>query len=156
MTPDRKRADEVTYFFHIYLRMRLERQLINGELAVKDLPEAWNAALKDSLGLEPEGAAHGCLQDVHWFVGKFGYFPSYTLGHMMAAQFHQTMKRQIQDLPERLRAGDFEPVRAWLNEKVHSRGRLLGREELMRSVTGAPLGINALVAHIEDRYLLAA
>lgn len=153
---DRKRADEVTYFFHINLRTKLERALINGELAVKDLPEAWNAELKEVLNVEPDWKCQGCLQDVHWFVGKFGYFPSYTLGHMMAAQFHDQMKRDMQDMPERLRAGDFKSIRKWLNHKVHRKGRLMRRDELMQEVTSAPLSTAPLLNHLEERYLLRA
>ncbi|MEM6780942.1 MAG: carboxypeptidase M32 [Pseudomonadota bacterium] len=155
-TSDRKRADEVTYFFHINLRMKLERQLINGELAVKDLPEAWNAELKANLNVEPEGTHHGCLQDVHWFVGKFGYFPSYTLGHMMAAQLHDQMKRDMQDLPQRLRSGDFSSIRKWLNRHVHRKGRLMRRDELLNEVTSAPLSTAPLLNHLEERYLVQA
>ena len=155
-TEDRKRADEVTYFFHIQLRTKLERQLVNGELAVKDLPEAWNAELKDLLGLEPQSKTHGCLQDVHWFVGKFGYFPSYTIGHMMAAQLHTAMKRDIQDLPERLKSGDFMPMKSWLEERVFSKGRLLRRDDMMQQATGAPLSPQYLMNHFEERYLLSA
>lgn len=155
-TSDRKSADEVTYFFHINLRTKLERQLINGDLAVKDLPEAWNAELKRVLDIEPDMHCHGVLQDVHWFVGKFGYFPAYTLGHMMAAQLHQKMKKDIQDLPNRLRHGDFSPIRLWLNENVHCKGRLLCRDDLMEEVTGGPLSPNALIEHFENRYLYAA
>ena len=156
MTADRKKADEVTYFFHIYLRMKLERALMNGTLKVKDLPEAWNAEVKETLGIEPDENDHGCLQDVHWFVGKFGYFPAYTLGHMMAAQLHAKMRRDIQDLPECLRAGDFKPILTWLNLNVHRKGRLMRRDDLLQEVTGSKLSINPLVNHLEDRYLHAA
>ncbi len=155
-TSDRKKADEVTYFFHINLRTKLERALINGELAVKDLPEAWNAELKANLNIEPDNNCHGCLQDVHWFVGKFGYFPSYTLGHMMAAQLFDQMKRDMQDLPERLREGDFVSIRKWLNRNVHKKGRLMRRDELLNEVTGSPLSTAPLLNHLESRYLLRA
>ena len=155
-SPDRKGADEITYFMHINLRTKLERELINGQLAVKDLPEAWNAELKKSLKVEPDPHHMGCLQDVHWFVGKFGYFPSYTIGHMMAAQMHAQMKRDMQDLPERLRQGDFGGVKGWLNEKIHAKGRLMRQDELLESVTGGPLNPSALVNHLEERYLIAA
>jgi len=153
---DRKSADEVTYFFHVRLRMRLEKDLIAGRLKVKDLPEAWNAGMKELLGVEPQTYAQGCLQDVHWFVGKFGYFPSYTIGHMAAAQIHDKMKREIQNIPELLAAGDLLPIHAWLAEKIHSQGRLKRMDALMENVTGSRLTPGPLINHLQDRYLEAA
>jgi carboxypeptidase Taq len=136
--------------------MKLERQLISGKLQVKDLPDAWNAETKAFSGKEPNTHAQGCLQDVHWFVGKFGYYPAYTLGHMMGAQINDRMKRDIQNLPELVRQGQFMPMRNWLNEKIHAKGRVKRSDELMEEVTGSPLTIVSLVNHIEDRYLHAA
>lgn len=153
---DRKHADELTYFFHIALRTRLEREMIAGKLHVKDLPDAWNAGIKDYLGVEPTTYAQGCLQDVHWFVGKFGYFPAYTLGHMAAAQMYDRMKKDMQNIPDLMREGDFLPVRNWLNERIYSKGRLKRTPELLESVTGAPLGPAALINHLQERYLPAA
>lgn len=154
--PDRKHADELTYFFHIQLRTKLEKELISGRLEVKDLPDAWNAGIKDLLDVEPKTHAEGCLQDVHWFVGKFGYFPSYTLGHMMAAQINDRMKRDLQNIPELISTGDFAPIRHWLNDKVHRKGRLMRTNELLEEVTGAQLGPGALLGHLESRYLAHA
>ena len=153
---DRKSADEVTYFFHVLLRMRLERDLIAGRLAVKDLPDAWRAGMKSLLGVEPQTNAAGCLQDVHWFVGKFGYFPSYTIGHMIAAQIHDTMKRDIQNIPELMAQGDFMPVQSWLAKKIYAQGRLKPTNDLLESVTGAKLSPAPLIAHLQNRYLEAA
>ncbi len=153
---DRKSADEVTYFFHILLRMRIERDLIAGRLSVKELPDAWNAGMKELLGVEPQSNAQGCLQDVHWFVGKFGYFPAYTVGHMAAAQIHDKMKRDIQNIPELMATGDFLPVQAWLADKIYAKGRLMRTEELLEDVTGARLTPGPLINHLQDRYLSAA
>lgn len=153
---DRKHADEITYFFHINMRMKLERDLISGRLEVKDLPDAWNAETKRFSGTEPQTHARGCLQDVHWFVGKFGYFPSYTLGHMMAAQIYDRMKRDLQNIPELIRGGNFLPIRDWLGTHIHSKGRLKRTDELLQEVTGGSLSVNPLVNHLEDRYLAAA
>lgn len=155
-TVDRKSADEVSYFFHVDLRMKLERDLIGGKLKVKDLPEAWNAGIKERLGVKPKSYAEGCLQDVHWFVGKFGYFPSYTIGHAMAAQFHSQMKKDIQNMPDLMKQGDFMPIKNWLNQKIHNKGRLMRSDELLNEVTGYSLGSGALINHLEDRYLNAA
>ncbi len=155
-TLDRKSADEVTYFFHIRHRMRLERDMIAGRLKVKDLPEAWNAGMKELLGIEPTTHAQGCLQDVHWFVGKFGYFPAYTLGHMIAAQIHDKMKREIQNIPELMASGDFMPIQQWLAAKVYSQGRLFRTDDLLMEVTGSKLTPGPLINHLQDRYLEAA
>ena len=155
-TPDRKSADELTYFSHIYARVQLERDLISGQLKVKDLPDAWNAKIKQELGVEPENNAEGCLQDVHWFVGKFGYFPAYTLGHLMAAQFYNAMKRDIQNIPFLLRRGDFEPIGKWLGDHVHRFGRLYRTDELVEKVSGSTLNAASLIQHFEQRYLTAA
>lgn len=153
---DRKGADEVTYFFHILLRMRIERDLISGKLSVKELPDAWNAGMKELLGVEPQTYAQGCLQDVHWFVGKFGYFPSYTVGHMIAAQMHDKMKKDIQNIPELMAAGDFMPVQGWLSERIYSQGRLKRTDDLLMDVTGSRLTPGPLISHLQDRYLEAA
>lgn len=153
---DRKHADEVTYFFHILLRMRLERDLIGERLKVKDLPEAWNEGMRELLGVAPQSNAQGCLQDVHWFVGKFGYFPSYTIGHMAAAQIHDKMKRDIQNIPELMAQGDFLPVQMWLADKIYRQGRLMRTDELLESVTGSRLTVGSLINHLQERYLEAA
>ncbi len=155
-TVNRRSADEVTYFLHILLRIRLERDLIAGRLKVKDLPDAWNAGMKETFGIEPKTYAEGCLQDVHWFVGKFGYFPAYTLGHMMAAQMHDSMKKDLQNIPELVQNGEFGAIREWIGTHIHAKGRLNRTDALIEDVTGAPLSINPLVNHLKERYLQAA
>ena len=155
-TSDRKNADEATYFYHIDMRMKLERDMISGRLSVSDLPDAWNALTKEFTGEEPETYAKGCLQDVHWFVGKIGYYPAYTLGHMMAVQINDRMKRDIQNLPELVGKGQFQPIRDWLGQHVHSKGRSRSTNKLVEEVTGAPLSFKPLLNHLEERYLSAA
>ncbi len=152
-TPDRKSADEVTYFLHIHMRTELERKLISGELLVRDLPDAWAQYSKQLFGSKPKTNAQGCLQDVHWFVGKFGYFPSYALGHMMAAQLYETMLRDIPAIPSHLRDGNFTDIHEWLDEKIYKKGRLERTDELIQSITGEALSSRALVRHIKNRYL---
>ena len=152
-TPDRKSADEVTYFLHVQMRMELERQLISGDLAVKDLPEAWAAKTKELFDTKPKTYSDGCLQDVHWFAGKFGYFPSYALGHMMAAQLYEAILRDIPQLSSHLRNGDFSVVHQWLLENIYSKGRLEPTNDLIKTVTGAPLCYDALVRHVKNRYI---
>ena len=153
LTLDRKSADEVTYFLHIYMRMQLERKLISGDLTVRDLPDAWAQYSKDLFGRKPKNNAEGCLQDVHWFVGKFGYFPSYALGHMMGAQIYEAMLRAVPHIPTQLRHGDFTAIHGWLKEKIYEKGRSLRTDELVIDITGESLSYHALVRHIKQRYL---
>lgn len=150
---DRKSADEVTYFMHVHMRTQLERQLISGELKVKDLPDAWAQHTKKLFGSKPKSNAEGCLQDVHWFVGKFGYFPAYALGHMMAAQLYETMVRDIPNIPSQLREGEFGDIHIWLNNKIYQKGRLQRPDDLIKTITGENLSHRALVRHIKNRYL---
>lgn len=149
----RRKADEVTYFHHVALRFRLERDLIDGSLKVDDLPEAWVEGIHEALGVLPKNHLEGCLQDVHWFVGKFGYFPSYALGHMMAAQLYNTLGKAIPDLQEQIAAGDFEDMKNWLIENIYSKGRLLPMDELVKEATGKPLQARYLEKHLRARYL---
>ncbi|NCT41210.1 MAG: carboxypeptidase M32 [Alphaproteobacteria bacterium] len=150
---DRKKADEVTYFFHVNLRFKLERDLIDGSLSINDLPEAWVEGMHASLGVLPENHLDGCLQDVHWFVGKFGYFPAYALGHMMAAQFHNTMKKEIPDMSEQISEGDFSQIQGWLNENIYRHGRLMSTKEMLKKATGKELRAEYLEKHLRKRYL---
>jgi carboxypeptidase Taq len=147
-------ADEVTYPAHVILRFRLERALIGGSLRVADLPAAWNAGLRDLLGIVPPDDARGCLQDIHWHDGAFGYFPSYTLGAMAAAQLMAAIRRQIPDLDARLASGDLAPMMRWLRAKVHAQGARLGFQDLLRHATGKPLDPADFTAHLTRRYLM--
>ena len=150
---DRKRADEVTYFLHVLLRFRLERDLIDGTLDVKDLPEAWADGMQALLGVKPENPIEGCLQDVHWFVGKFGYFPSYAVGHMIAAQLYSSLKNAVPGIKQKIAEGDFAEIKAWLNENIYSKGRLLSMTDLLRQATGHKLKPDYLEKHLRRRYL---
>jgi carboxypeptidase Taq len=153
LTLDRKSADEVTYFMHIHMRTEIERKLISGDLKVADLPDAWAQYSKELFGKKPKNNAEGCLQDVHWFVGKFGYFPAYALGHMMSAQLYEAMVRDIPQIPSLLRAGEFGDMHIWLNNKIYQKGRLERPDELIQSITGETLSSSALIRHIKNRYL---
>ncbi len=146
-------ADEMTYPAHVILRFRLEQALIAGDLAVVDLPGAWNEGFSRALGLVPPDDARGCLQDIHWYDGAFGYFPSYTLGAMAAAQFMAAARREVPDVDAALMQGDFGPLRSWLGEKVHRMGSLLGFNDLLRAATGKPLDPADFEAHLTARYL---
>lgn len=146
-------ADELTYPAHVILRFRLEQALIGGDLAVADLPGAWNEGFSRLLGMTPPDDARGCLQDIHWHDGAFGYFPSYTLGAMAAAQLMRAARAAVPGLDEALARGDFAPLTGWLREKVHGQGSRLGFQDLLRAATGKPLDPADFMAHLNDRYL---
>lgn len=149
----RVEADELTYPAHVMLRFRLEQALVAGDLDVADLPGAWNDGLEALLGRRPPDDASGCLQDIHWYSGGFGYFPSYTLGAMAAAQLMAAARQSVPDLDEALRRGDFAPLLGWLRVNVHSHGALLGFDELLDAATGEALNPAAFEAHLTQRYL---
>lgn len=152
-TPDRKRADEVTYFHHVMLRFQLERDLIDRALKVEDLPEAWVEGIHKHLDVLPENHLEGCLQDVHWFVGKFGYFPAYAIGHMLAAQLFEALKADIPDIKQQIKQGEFEDIKHWLTRKIYSKGRLMSMQDLIKNATGKPLKPEYLEKHLRKRYL---
>jgi carboxypeptidase Taq len=145
-------ADEVTYNLHIILRFELERALIGGELEVADLPGAWSERTERLLGLRPPSDREGALQDVHWSAGLFGYFPTYALGNLYGAQFLAAMRGDLAGLDRLLAAGELEPVKRWLNDRIHRQGRIHLAPELCRRVTGAALSIDALLEHLEGKY----
>ncbi len=146
-------ADEVTYPLHVILRYRLERDLISGNMQVADLPEAWNEGMRDLVGVVPETDADGCLQDIHWPSGAWGYFPTYTLGALGASQIFAAAKQQIPEILPSMAKGNFEPLISWLRENIHSQGCRHMPEELIEKATGAPLGTSAFWAHLKARYL---
>jgi carboxypeptidase Taq len=146
-------ADEMTYPAHVILRFRLEQTLIEGQLAVSDLPDAWSEEFRRLLGLLPPDDAHGCLQDIHWYDGAFGYFPCYTLGAMAAAQLMAAARRAIPSLDHVLSQGDFGPLVGWLRENVHRCANLLDFNDLLRAATGKPLDPTDFEAHLAARYL---
>ena len=147
-------ADEVTYPMHIVLRFELEQALISGDLAVADLPDAWNSKMEAYLGVNTLGNdANGCMQDVHWPAGLFGYFPTYTLGAMTAAQLYAAMELQIQDAETQVARGEFGEIVGWLRNNVHSKGCLMDQDSLLRAVTGEPLSADAFLNHLRRRYL---
>lgn len=152
-TIDRKRADEVTYFYHAMIRYELERDLIEGRLEIDKLPEAWVEKMHDILGVYPDSHLEGCLQDVHWFVGKFGYFPSYVLGHMLAAQLFEALEKAVPKMREKITNGDFKEIKQWLIENVYSKGRLMSMQQLVKSATGHKFSAAALERHLKARYL---
>lgn len=141
----RVEADEATYNLHVAARFELERRLFRGELAVDDLPEAWDSTYQELLGVHAPSAADGVLQDIHWAMGAFGYFPTYTLGNLIAAQLYEAAEQEISDLEACLAGGDFEPLLAWMRSKVHQHGKRYSADELVQAATGAPLGPEAFL-----------
>ncbi len=146
-------ADEITYPAHVILRFRLEQVLIGGQLDVADLPGAWNDGFHQLLGVRPPDDARGCLQDIHWHDGAFGYFPSYTLGAMAAAQLMRAARAEVPGLDDALGQGELAPLMGWLRDKVHSQGNRLGFQALLRHATGKPLDPSDFTAHLRARYL---
>jgi carboxypeptidase Taq len=146
-------ADELTYPAHVILRFRLEKAMIAGDLLVADLPGAWRDGLHALLGVTPPDDARGCLQDIHWYDGGFGYFPSYTLGAMAAAQLMDAARAAVPDMDEALARGDLGRLVSWLRLNVHVHGSRLGFNELMRAATGSPLDPTHFERHLARRYL---
>jgi len=149
-------ADELTYPLHILLRYDLEKKLLSGELAVRELPEAWNSGMEQRLEVRPGGAAEGCLQDIHWALGSFGYFPSYALGAVIAAQLWESLRNSVPDLELQIARGEFGGLFGWLRDNVHAMGAKVSVNELMKQATGQPLSAAALLRYLEAKYLEAA
>ncbi len=145
-------ADEVTYNLHIILRFEIEQRLFSGALAVRDLPAAWREASRDIVGLVPPNDRQGVLQDVHWSDGAFGYFPSYCLGNMIAAQLWDRVRRERPTIEDEFARGEFAWLLTWLREKIHTQGRRQNALELTKQVTGEELSPRALVAYLRERY----
>jgi len=144
-------ADETTYNLHIALRFELELALVRGDLTVADLPGAWNEKSRDILGIVPPNDAAGCLQDVHWSGGAFGYFPTYSLGNIYAACLYEAAGRAMPDLPGRLAAGDFAPLLAWLRSNIHEKGRLLLPRDCIAAATGSAPTAAPLIRHLRAK-----
>ena len=149
--PNRVESDELTYGLHIMIRSELEIALLEEGMPVEDLPHQWNQKYKDLLGVTPADDAEGCLQDVHWSEGLFGYFPSYLLGHLVSAQLSETMTGAIGKPEDHVLAGDMQPVKSWLNANVHSVGRSMNAFDLVEKVTGRPLTAEPFLAYLEGK-----
>ncbi len=148
----RVEADEVTYNLHILLRFDLERQLVDGRLRVQEVPEAWNESFQGLLGLTPRTDTEGCLQDIHWSMGILGYFPTYALGNLYAAQFFRAARRALPDLEQRIARGELRPLREWLRENIHRHGQRYRAHELVHQVTGEPLSPTPFFEYLRDKY----
>jgi carboxypeptidase Taq len=146
-------ADELTYPAHVILRYEIERDLMNGKISYTDVPELWDSKMHAYLGLSTLGNfKDGCMQDMHWTDGAFGYFPSYTLGAMYAAQFMASMKKTV-DVDSVIQSGDLSPIFSWLSENIWSKGSLLTTDELVKAATGETLNARYFQDHLRSRYL---
>lgn len=148
----RVEADEVTYNLHIMLRFEIEQALIAGDLPTNDIPTVWNETFQRYFGLTPPSDALGCLQDIHWSAGLMGYFPTYALGNMYAAQFFEAADKQLGGLFQQFAIGDFQPLKRWLNDNIHARGKRLRAHELVTEVTGEALSAAPLMRHLKARF----
>lgn len=148
----RVEADEVTYGLHIMLRFDLERKMMRNEITVDDVPEAWNAGMTELLGVTPPDDARGCLQDIHWSMGIFGYFPTYALGNLYAAQFFDAAREALPDLAERIARGELLPLREWLRENVHRHGRRYRARELVKVVSGHELSHQPFIDYLNTKF----
>jgi carboxypeptidase Taq len=151
--PIRVDADEVTYPAHVILRYKLERAMIAGDLLPRDLPGAWADGLKAAIGIVPRSNREGVLQDIHWYDGSWGYFPTYTLGALIAAQLFAAARAAIPGLAAQIGQGEFAPLLDWLRDNIHGKGSLMSTGELVERTTGAPLGTAAFERHLRERYL---
>lgn len=145
-------ADEVTYPAHVIMRYRIERALIEGDMKLADLPVVWNDMMQKLLGITPTDDRDGCLQDIHWPSGAWGYFPTYTLGAMAAAQIFAAAKDADPEIPSALSRGAFAPLMGWLEKNIHSQASSRSTDEILQAATGKILGVDAFKTHLKNRY----
>jgi carboxypeptidase Taq len=147
----RVESDELTYNLHIMLRFDFERQMLNGDLAINDLPSAWNERMKADFGLTVDKDAKGCLQDVHWSMGAMGYFPTYTFGNLYSAQLWNAMGKALPKREAQMRKGEFAPILEWLRENIHQHGRRYPAEDLCEKATGERLNPQYLMDYLRAK-----
>lgn len=148
----RVEADEATYNLHIILRFELEHALLKGEIKIEDLPAAWNEKFEAFFAITPPDDASGCMQDIHWSAGYIGYFPTYTLGNLYAAQFFAKAQKDIPGLEIKFANGEFSPLKKWLSEQIHRRGRLYRADKLVEIVTGKALSHEPLMSYLKAKF----
>jgi carboxypeptidase Taq len=147
----RVKADEISYQLHIVIRFELGRKLVNGELEIEDLPEAWNSKMEDYLGISSESDADGCMQDIQWFLGNFGYFPTYSIGSILSAQIYSQAENEIENLEDKIEKGQFAELREWLKENIHSKGRLKRSDEMVEELVGG-LDADEFIEYLREKY----
>jgi carboxypeptidase Taq len=147
----RTEADEATYNLHVLLRFELEQAMLNGDLPTRDVPAAWNQRMNKYLGITPPDDARGCLQDIHWSGGAIGYFPTYTLGNLYAAEFFEQARKDLGDLDAHFSRGEFGPLLGWLRQHIHSQGKRYAARDLVKRVTGRELSAEPLLRHLRGK-----
>ena len=145
-------ADEVTYNLHIVVRFEMEKALIEGSLKVRDVPNAWNEKMREYLGICPQFDGEGCLQDIHWSMGLFGYSPTYTLGNLYASQFFLVFEKAFPQWKEKVAKGELGFVREWLKENIHQYGRQFPPPDLCKKITGQPLTEEPFIRYLNSKY----
>ena len=148
----RVNADEATYNLHVMLRLELEIGMVEGTLAVKDLPEIWNAKMQEYLGVTPPDDARGVLQDIHWSGGAIGYFSTYALGNLVSAQLWEKIKKDIRNLDDQIRKGDFSELLGWLRKNIHQHGQKYEPQNLVEKVTGSKISPEPYVRYLTKKY----
>ncbi|MFQ3318806.1 MAG: carboxypeptidase Taq [Natronomonas sp.] len=148
----RVEADELTYHLHIILRFEIERDLLTGDLDVEEVPAVWNDKMEEYLGIRPDADSEGCLQDIHWSHGSFGYFPTYSLGSVLAAQLHAAAKDDIGTLDSQVRAGEFDALHEWLTDNVHSQGQRYTTDALIEAATGEAFTADYFLEYAESKF----
>jgi carboxypeptidase Taq len=148
----RVNADEATYNLHIMLRLELEIGMVEGTIPVKDLPELWNTKMEDYLGVRPPDDATGVLQDIHWSGGLVGYFSTYALGNLISAQLWEKINKDIRDLDDQIRKGDFSQLLAWLRKNIHQHGQKYEPQQLVEKVTGSKISAQPYVRYLTKKY----
>ena len=149
----RVEADEVTYPLHIILRFNLEKMLINQDLKVKDIPDAWNESYQKLFGMEVDSDLNGCLQDIHWYAGLVGYFPTYSLGALASAQFANVIRKELPELDQEIEQGNFKPLISWLRENIHEKASFFSTNDILEKVTNNSLNAKYFKEYITNRYL---
>jgi carboxypeptidase Taq len=148
----RVEADEATYNLHIILRFEIEQAILKGDLRAADLPEAWNTRFQEFFGMTPPNDALGVLQDVHWSAGLMGYFPTYALGNMLSVQYYNAALRADPTIPQAIAAGNFEPLRTWMQTHIHQHGRKFTGAELTQRITGEGIQSRDYIHYLQTKY----
>ena len=151
-SPIRVEADEVTYNLHIFIRFEIENLMVERRVKVGELPELWNAKMEEYLGFRPENNAEGVLQDTHWSGGMIGYFPTYSLGNLLAVQFYRQAVAERPDIPAQIEAGEFEPLLSWMRSHIHIHGAKYTPTELVQRVTGGPIHSQPFLDYVREKY----
>ena len=148
----RVEADEVTYNLHVLVRFDIELAMMNREVPISEIPALWNEKYEQYLGITPPNDADGCMQDIHWSMGIQGYFPTYTLGNLFAAQMWRTIQKELPDLEQQIESGKFDILRGWLNEKVHRPGKMYRSDGMIRQLTGEPLNADHFIGYLKEKF----